>query len=422
MKKTGDVVVKQKLLSFLKKNKKKIESSSSLVLFGVSELTQIVFDYIKKNNGKVSYIIDNNPSRQVLTWNGIPVVCPESVNLSVDLFIICGGYYKEKTKQLLSLGVSKKNILVFKTYDSILYIACKNIESYLYVKKLKNNKEYLFFCPYPGTGDALLTGRYINDFIKRKCLSSDYCIVVTGNAFKKILESYFYCKNIIVVTKYESELIKRFINCFGEKKFNTYYLLYWGCRDQNSYRIENHCGISFSDIFKQMVFGKDIHAQEIDMHISTEKKKELLDKYKIIKNKTVVLAPYANSFEQELPLDWWEKLADKLIAKGYAVITNIGNEKETVINGTVGINLEFNELFVLLEEMGCIIGMRSGLFDLMASASCKKIVIYQDFITRERMCFFSLNNMKLCNDAIEFKLENTEQGKEELLNNILSLL
>jgi len=90
--------------------------------------------------------------------------------------------------------------------------------------------------------------------------------------------------------------------------------------------------------------------------------------------RTVILYPVSYSAPL-LPNEFWEKLAEEIKKKGYNVATNVvGNEKE--IKGTIPLYTSIEEKFASAEIAGTVIGIRSGIFDVISYVYCKKIIIY----------------------------------------------
>ena len=103
-------------------------------------------------------------------------------------------------------------------------------------------------------------------------------------------------------------------------------------------------------------------------------KQRLHSDYVLDKKRTIVLAPYANSCAN-LEEAFWEKLASELIGKGYVLYTNVASSREKVISGTAPMTTTFNELIYLAEKVNCFIGLRSGIFDLLAFTNARLLYI-----------------------------------------------
>ena len=103
---------------------------------------------------------------------------------------------------------------------------------------------------------------------------------------------------------------------------------------------------------------------------------DLIEKSVIIPSKTVILNPYATSC-REVPLTFFEKIADELTNKGYKVLCSInGNQMATKNTETITYSLD--KLVSIVEACGYLIGVRSGFMDLASYANAKIISIDHD--------------------------------------------
>lgn len=401
-------------------------SAKKYVLFGISEGTQLAAHVLWEKVQEIVCIIDNNPIWQGKEIWGRCIFSPTQLVTKANeniVIVICGGFVYEKVQQLYSLGFKRKNILVIKQKCGFIEDKIEFFSAWGTYKKLRRRyRGELLLCPYAGTGDAYLTGMYLNEYIKKRKID-EYTILVLGNAFKRVL-ALFGFEKAEIISKNENEKLKKIIDYAGGQKLGIHYLMYWGLAHQNTYRLEGYKDVSFAEMFRLCTF-KGFCTEKPQLPSFSNKKdhiEELIKKYALIPDKTIVLAPYANSFQNELDMAWWENLADELKNKRYQLYTNSSGDSEPAIKGTNPIFLSFMDLVPVLDICGYIIGVRSGLFDLLSTSKCKKIVIYQDFMTEERMHFFSLINMYHCSDCYEFKLNLTEMGKLELKHKIISAL
>ena len=101
--------------------------------------------------------------------------------------------------------------------------------------------------------------------------------------------------------------------------------------------------------------------------ISDEAKARLCNEYKIDKARTIILAPHSNTYR--VNVEFWQKLVECLTRKGFVVYTNGGvknnGEAELPLDNTLPLHVSLNEIYWLADKVRCIIGMRSGLFDLL---------------------------------------------------------
>lgn len=99
----------------------------------------------------------------------------------------------------------------------------------------------------------------------------------------------------------------------------------------------------------------------------------LIEKGTIVRNKTVLMNPYAKSIIQT-PIRFFEKSADYFRSKGYKVITSVVGEQKA-IEGTEGIKFPLDNAIELADECGYVYGARSGFMDLVSFSKAKIIAI-----------------------------------------------
>ncbi len=101
--------------------------------------------------------------------------------------------------------------------------------------------------------------------------------------------------------------------------------------------------------------------------------------YVLDKERTIIIMPYANATEN-LKESFWIKLVQNLKQKNkdYVLYTNVASPQEKVIPGTSPIVTTFPELVYLTEKVNCFIGLRSGIFDLLAFTNAKLLYINKD--------------------------------------------
>lgn len=135
---------------------------------------------------------------------------------------------------------------------------------------------------------------------------------------------------------------------------------------------------------------------------------ELFDQYGLTEGKTVVLAPYAGTTHR-LPKGFWEELATQLMNRGFKVCTNSRGVREPAVKGTTAVNYGYDLSVPFLEKAGYIVGLRSGFMDIIESASCKKVALYNQTSVRRGivdgsgMASFSLNAMYHREDFLELE-------------------
>lgn len=93
------------------------------------------------------------------------------------------------------------------------------------------------------------------------------------------------------------------------------------------------------------------------------------------RGRTVILAPY-EAKAVPVSLSFFDLLAENLINKGFRVLTNVTSSKQRIVKGSSPLLCDIGKMAALSEFCGWVIGVRSGLFDLLSYAECHLIVLY----------------------------------------------
>ncbi len=294
----------------------------------------------------------------------------------------------------------------------------KGYRVYSAIKRIVENRP-IIVCPYPGTGDAYLTGMYLEKFADIKGYS-DYRVIVPGNGFKRVLSLFGIDESkVVVISVQDMNRLRNLVSYKGEEELGLNYIMYWGLPYQQVCLFEGYKGLSFPEIFKACAFclPEDTKPSKMQQDISPEEAELQIKEMGLVPGKTVVIAPYANSFVKELEDEWWEELAFELQGRGYFVVTNCNGKDEKPIRDTKPVAFPYKSIIPLMDACGYFIGMRSGLCDIISTSKCKKVVIYQNAITNRRMDFFSLYHLHEQQELKEYKY--TGQNKYRLLTEIL---
>ncbi len=275
----------------------------------------------------------------------------------------------------------------------------------------KSEDYVLFLCPYAGTGDVYLSGMYIKSFAQKNNIIN-YIVLVIGEGNRKVI-SLFDFENIVKITQQEADCLIRLAMFLDDDKHIVIIhhdapQVYFGILEN----FRNINDLNFTDLFVNVVFG---HSPESGKQLPCfrfdhERISAIFSKYDLQPGKTVVLSPYAKTLYL-LPEWVWVKIASLLSSKGYTVVTNVGGEFEKPVEGTRAVYFDYDISVPFLEKCGYFIGIRSGLCDVISSARCKKIIIYQPYLfwgEATAFEYFSLNSIGFCDDAIELQYDGIE--------------
>jgi len=418
----------------------KITRDSRIFFFGANKSSLEMNDLLRSRGFVPEGFIDNSPKKQGTLVRGMPVSRPED-NLSTwnpnIRILIASEYHAEMCRQLEGLGYKKdRQAFVISVMNNFYDTSRTGMEKHaasaergmaVYKRLMQEEtKKFLFLCPYPGTGDIFLIGGYLGKYMDRHEIVNPL-ITVIGKAGEKILKMYGLQQKaeIVTIPQEDSNDLVNFMRVMRDVL--PYLILNDNYLRTMHRRLRGYKGIDFHTMFKYAVFRmeKDDNIESLGMGMSDGTDRDSIENFfkkeGLVLGKTAVLSPYANTISN-LPIEVWGEIAKILREKGYTVCTNSASDGESAIKGTKSIFIPFPIAVPVLERAGLFIAMRSGLCDIVASARCKKIIFYPKgyiFGSCSTYDYFSLNTMKLCDDAVELEFEAGEYG--ELLKNIEQL-
>lgn len=303
----------------------------------------------------------------------------------------------------------RNNGLIHGVY-SFLFSTLKGYEQYRQIQQEFGGDCKIYLAQHPGTGDVYLQAKFLSAYAKKQNVSK-YVFAVIGGAAYSVAELYGY-DNIKKITLEASNNLVNFYRFMGEYlnmeviHYHPMMMYYGGLGYVRNYHKNNFYKMLSTFVFPQTNLDllKKPHYAEDETFV------EKIFKYFYLKeNKTVLLAPYANSLIS-FPNDFWETLVDKLNKKGYSVCTNSSGISEPAIKGTCAVYIPYKYLKIFLTKAGNVISYRSGFSDIISEISCKKIILYSEQEIYDVMGglgttfdYFSLKKMGLCTDAIEYK-------------------
>lgn len=310
-----------------------------------------------------------------------------------------------------------KNITPVSIFYIFLQYTYRGYALYKRLLKTYGKDTHFLLIPYEGTGDAYLAGCLLKQYLQAYSIK-EYLILQPLSRGKKVL-ALFGEERIHTISIEERNWLSQFQLFCGQVLNNLHVIHFHPCNHVCILnQVEGINGITFREMYelKGFDFGsgeKPSCLAEKSALISEFEKENLLPQ------KTVVLAPYAETIPS-MPNDCWVYIANVLKKKGYCVCTNSSGKSEPVIPGTKRVFYSYSEMIPALEVAGYFIGVRSGLCDIISSAQCKKIIVYpKGFLWGKGpvSSYFSLNKMQLCDDAteVEFDCENWKETTDLIL-------
>ncbi|AGF58313.1 hypothetical protein B0P06_003372 [Clostridium saccharoperbutylacetonicum] len=381
-----------------------------IVVFGANKPAEKTILHLKSKNIYVDAIIDNSKSKAGKKMLGITIYTPEELLtefIENAVILIASQYYKEMKTQLERMKyieevnifrtIRYKNYTVDKEYfDEKVSDVIQGYDVYRKIIGKYGDEKTILICPYRGIGDIYFISSYLNEYLIKNNVK-EYVLVVVGNTCKRVA-AMFNIGNIEVLEQSESDnlvdlyrMIKNEVNFIKVLSHN-----YIHTDILNKFESSNK--LFWGELFKYGVLEIDENSTKTIPLVCkrSEYVEELFAQNNLIRGKTVILSPYANTIVR-LEDGVWEEIVEQLNQKGYKVCTNSVGAEEPPIEKSIPLEFPLEEAVSVIEYAGTFIGVRSGFCDLISNAKAKKIVLYPD----NQSLFFSIKEMGLSDDISE---------------------
>lgn len=407
-----------------------------IFVFGANASGSIIINDLLERGLEVAYILDNNPLLDGSYFLEIKVMKPEKILMPYQeqsIILIASRYYNEMKKQLELLGYIE-NEHIFKVVDlnrnSEFNLSRETLDKHinliqhgmLVYDRLRNkyNTNLVMMSPVKPNGDVYIICSYLNQYIEKNYSGRSYVFTVVGKSCE-LTAKMFKIDNIELLDMKDNDALVALANFYSDKirvlnPYHNYQEIY--------HNLDGYKGLTFVEEIKHGLLGlsKEAQPEYPNTNIPHERLAEICKTYDIVKGKSVILAPHANS----IPLireSFWENLVVSLKDMGYKVFTNCGTNVEKPIKGSKRIFYEFNEAVAVSEFAGTVICYRSGFSEIIATSKCKKIIIFPDHIKglSTIRVLFGMEDAIYEQDKL-YQVTNTYINTELLLDKVLSYI
>lgn len=321
---------------------------------------------------------------------------------------------------------------IYKIFNLFTSDVLKGFKEYKKIVNEYGSDVAIFSTAWRGTGDYFICGLYLETYLKKYNISNYVFLIPDNGGERKIVELFQIYKSH-VIEKDNIHPIRMFDSFLAERELNIRYF-HHGYENPNNLSISaldislmGHNGLNMVDMYLSYGFMIDNDAMKSMPQFTEDDNSinKLFVQNKLERGKTVLLAPYSTGLkEYEIPQTFWVKIVTELKYRGFTLATNCAG-MEKCIPGTIALNIPYHQIVPFLEKAGYFIGIRSGLCDIVAGAACKKILLHtfkaRWWLDGRSIVYTGLNNMGLCDDAIELVYEN-EDGLDALLASTLQNL
>lgn len=227
----------------------------------------------------------------------------------------------------------------------------------------------------PHIGDVCYAMSMLNSYRKKNNISNLTILIKESNyalcsLYNETFDDVVYLtENQLLQLRYSMYLLKWF---GGTNRFSRFVNTSPHLFDS---RLYNAQFINAGAVTKEIIYGLDSSAIPAAPCVPRIDNK-FFEQFTSI-DKKIIISPYANTvncFEDV----FWVDLVDQLIKRGYEVYSNVApNQHE--IKGSKRLDCSIVDLLAWASEADYFVGIRSGIFDLIAYTKCKKICMYYEF-------------------------------------------
>lgn len=256
----------------------------------------------------------------------------------------------------------------------------------LFLPYITRNKEYTYFLCSRGIGDNVYFCLFLNDYKKNH--KDEKIALIFQESHQTLFEMFeqSYDKKIVLTNE---RILKLNQIQLGTKPYISdkfHYIL-----PPSAFYYLGYRGLCLLDIPKVLLdLPEDATPTIPDFELKSITVEEFIAQHDLVKNKTLIIAPYAFS-TPKFDVSIWDQVVGIAVEKGYKVITNI-QEGEECLKNTIPFSGSLYEVCELASYSGFVISNRSGLCDLLSLNKLCMIVLYAD----EKYHFrYSFKNIKL---------------------------
>ena len=352
-------------------------------LFGHCEATLTLADYLLEKEIRPTAILDNSAAKYGQDYKGMPVVPPGEVldsDQDTAIVLIVTRFYEAMNAQLRKIGF-KGEVVKLVDYNTYAEYSLseetrnrkknrvKHGDEIIKELKIRYKDALIVFCPFNALGDIYFCMSYLPEFLRKRGVK-DYAVCVPGKGCGSVVR-LFGAEHVEVFDQNELDAaIQAVIHSQDERCFIAH--------QDRPYVVNLHKTLKLKKIPLEKVYCCGIFGLPVDtLPAKPYGWKDWQDLNSIREGKAVVLSPYAKSVTT-LPDNIWKDIVAGYAARGYQLFTNVSGDEEP-LTGTIALRADLCEMKSILERAGTFIGIRSGLCDVVRTASCRKIALYPDY-------------------------------------------
>lgn len=390
----------------------KLSTPKKKCIFGTGMHARQTYVDLSAQGVRIDYFVDRKVPDSEASYMGIPLISEEELKGLDASVVIASTAWADISERLMQQGITDLFVDLHRYGEVDVQDG-----SLCSVGKYSMKRDTLYILCPAGIGDTLYTAafaraaREYRGDMEHVCLitrSSHACI---GDFFEGVDEVIASDQLVGQLDLYsiatKTWYLKNYI--YGHFKKNL-------CQTFDNEYMENK-NLPILSYYKRLILRIPEESKPDYFHYElqdTDKKQlsKTMGKNKCKNKRSVIFMPYANTAKM-LPVKFWEKCADLFINDGYGVYTNVKDEAEQAIAGTVPICEGIYDMVGICKQAELTISVRNGMCDVLAMSKAPLIILDTD------KDFYEKWNTKLLNpDAVHIRC--FEAGLEDIWQEFLS--
>jgi hypothetical protein len=354
--------------------------------FGHTAATEQMRRRLEHHGLRLATVLDNNPLKQGERLGGVPVVAPESVmeDERPSTVLIASRFHDEMRTQLRQMGYPGEIVRVGAfTIGGPDADAVRGAATLQRIRHAHPGRR-LILCPFAALGDVYWALAYLPAFIARH-RSPAPLVVVVGEGCREVAGLFGHADAECLSQAEMDDLVAAAASAPAPDVTIAHHDRPWGPAAPVQALRERL--VRFPDLYRELVYGL---APQVPADPPSGGREHCA--IPLPEGRTVLLAPHAKSVMPVAP-SFWEQTARRCVARGYAVATLVHGD-EAPVPGTAEVRIGIPQLLGAVERAGTFVALRSGLCDVVHTASACKIHVSPDAYystTRHKVAdFFAL--------------------------------
>ncbi len=358
-------------------------SKKRFYIFGHCNATETLADLLLDQGCAVFGILDNNSAKCNTQYRGISIKKPEVVlSEQPENILICtvARAYAAMADQLKRLGYKGR---LYKLVDYNSYAEYSLSEETRFRMRIRVERGetlldglsrkypgcFRFLCPFSALGDIYYMMSYLPHFMRKRNIKE--CVIgVVGVACAQTVRLFGEYPTEVLSQKDMDEVIQAALYMQDQCTFIPH--------QDRPYVVNLHRALYVKKIPLEKIYCCGVFGLPVDTSpVRPVWFQEYSKLEQIREGKSVIFAPYAKSVTA-LHSGIWRRITDYYLEKGYMCYTNVASD-ELPLPNTQAISPQISEVRSVVEHAGTFVGLRSGLCDVLLTASGKKTALYPDY-------------------------------------------